>query len=136
MQLMVSHRRLGMVDSLVAKLDQAANEYDEKLHLNRHPDTGQWAVYIDLERPQKPYPVMVLNEPLPDPRDLIERLRRTDTHRRDIRAEMNRSNDQHMAEIEYKSRQEVGKAAEMVHAIAIKQGMASDNQSRRKIVKQ
>jgi hypothetical protein len=136
MTLLVHHRRLGMVDSVISKLDSAVNEYDEKLIIDRHPTSGQWAVYIKLERPNPPYPLFVISGPLPTSQQLIERLQKMDSFKRDIRAEMNRANAQREAEIDYKTKQEVGKAAEMVHAIAKKQGMAEDNQSRRKIIKE
>jgi hypothetical protein len=133
--LMVNHRVLGMVPSQIARLDSTVNEYDEKLHLGRHRESGGWAVYIDVERPQPPYPLFLVPDPLPTPRDLIERLQKADSHKRNILAEMTRANEAHMAEIDRKTRHEVGAAAEMVHEIAKAQGMASDNQSRRKIVK-
>lgn len=133
--LLVSHRRLGLVDSTIARLDAVVNGYDEKLHIDRHPDTGQWVVYIALERPQRPYPLFALGDRLPTPDELKEKLQASDTQKHDIRAAMNKHNESHMAEIDYKGRQEIGKAAEMVHEIAKKQGMASDNVSRRKIVK-
>lgn len=133
--LMVQHRRLGLIDSTIARLDAVANGYDEKLFLDRHHDTGQWCVYVSLERPQRPYPVFALSDRLPTPDELLNKLRASDTHKHNIREAMNKANDAVQVEIDYKSQQEVGKAAEMVHAIAIKQGMASDNQSRRKIVK-
>lgn len=134
-QLMVQHRRLGLVDSTIARLDAVVNAYDEKLHINRHPETGQWVVFIDLERPQRPYPLFALPDSLPTPDQLKEKLQASDTQKQDIRGQMNKFNEQHAAEIDYKGRQEIGKAAEMVHAIAKAQGMAEDNQSRRKIVR-
>ena len=136
MTLLVHHRRLGMVDSVISKLDSAVNEYDEKLHIDRHPTSGQWAVYIKFERPNPPYPLFVLSGPLPTSQELIERLQKMDSQRRDIREEMNRANAAREAEIDYKSRQEVGKAAEAMEFVARKQNMLSDNQSRRKIIKE
>src|SRR3954466_3782466 len=133
---MVHHRRLGMVDSIIMRLDNAAREYDDKLFLDRHKDTGEWCVYIHVERPQPPYPVFSLGKTLPTVPELIDRLRKTDSHRQDIRAEMNRANAAIVAEIDAKTREEIGKAAEAVEYIARKQNMMADNTSRRKIVKQ
>lgn len=133
MSIMVQHRRLGLVDSTIARLDAVVNEYDEKLHLDRHPDTGQWTLYVDMERPMPHYPVFVLPTPLPTADALRNKLVASDTQRQDIRLQMNKANAAMEAEIDRKSRQEVGKAAEVVEYLARKQGMLSDNTSRRKI---
>lgn len=135
MQLMVAHNRLGMVDSIIAKLDRAAGEYDERLFIDKHRDTGQWALFIKLERPLEPYPVFLLGEPLPTPERFIEKLQTTDSQRRDIRADMNKANEAHMAEIDRKTQQEIGKAAEVIEYLSRAQGMRQGSTSRRKIVK-
>lgn len=134
--LQVYHNRLGLVDKRVVELDAAANQYDEKLLLDRHPDTGQWTVYIKLERPLEPYPLFVLGDELPTKWELTERLQASDSQKRDIRAQMNKANEAYVASLDAKTREEVGKAAEAVEFIARKQGMLSDNTSRRKVVKQ
>ncbi len=134
--LKVYHPRLGLVDSDIYTLDGLVREYDPRLHLNRHPDTGDWVVYVELERPNPPYPVFGFGHRLPSKDELLDKLRASDSHKRNIREAMNKHNEALTAEIDYKSRQEIGKAAEMVEAIARKQGMRPDNQSRRKIVKQ
>lgn len=130
---LIHHNRLGLVDKRIYDLDAAVNEYDEKLHLNRHPETEQWTVYIELERPAPPYPLFVLGERLPTTHEMVQKLQESDSQKRDIRAQMNAANAAMEAEIDRKSREEVGKAAETVEFIARKQGMLSDNQSRRKI---
>lgn len=132
---MVMHSRLGLVDSNVVSLDKAANEYDEKLLIDRHPSSGQWAVYIKMERPQKPYPVFVLNEPLPSPHELIERLRASDMMRQDLRKQINDANIAWEAEIDRKGRAEISQAAEVVEYIGRKEGVYQETTSRRRIRK-
>jgi hypothetical protein len=136
MQIMVQHPRLGLVDSAVFRLDKTVNEYDAKLHLDRHPETGDWAVYIDMERPQPPYPVLGLGKTLPTTDQLLQKLRESDSQRHDIRKKINEANEAHMREIDRKSRDEVGKAAEVTEWLARAQGMRPDNQSRRKFSNQ
>lgn len=133
MDFLVHHKHLGMVDKRIFDLDKAANEYDEKLHLDRHPETGEWTVYIDLERPLRPYPLFVFGARLPTVDEFRQKLEQSDSQKHDIRAQMNKANEAHGAEIDRKTREEVGKAAEAVEFIARKQGMMQDNTSRRKI---
>lgn len=132
MTIPVMHNRLGLVDSNIVALDSAANDYDEKLTVGRH-DSGQWAVYVAMERPQKPYPVFVLNEPLPSPHELIERLRASDMMRQDLRKQVNDANTAWEAEIDRKGRAEISQAAEVVEYIGRKEGVYQETQSRRRI---
>lgn len=133
MNIMVMHSRLGMVDSSIVTLDNVAHEYDEKLLIDRHPTTGAWALYIRLERPQEPYPVFLLDNPLPTKHELLEKLRRTDSMRHDIRADMNKANVAWEAELDRKTKEEVGKAAEVVEYLGRKEGVFQETQSRRRI---
>lgn len=132
MKFQVMHNRLGLVDSNIVALDSAVNEYDEKLLIDRAPG-GEWAVHIRLERPHRPYPVFVLNEPLPTVPELIDKLRRTDSQRHDIRAQLNKANAAWEAELDRKTKEEVGKAAEVVEYLGRKEGVYQETQSRRRI---
>ena len=40
----------GSVNLAVARIDRAVREYDERLLFARHPQTGQWSVFIKIER--------------------------------------------------------------------------------------
>ena len=135
MSLMIHHNRLGLVDAAVYQLDKAATEYDERLFLDKHRDTGEWCLYVLLERPQKPYPVFVLGDRLPTKDAFIQRLRESDTQRNDIREQVNKANEAHQASIDAKKREEIGKGAEAMEYILRKQGAIPNTKSYRKVVR-
>lgn len=125
------HNRLGLVDLNVIKVDAAINDYDERLYLERHKETGDWVVMIAMERPSEPYPVLGFQE-LPDVRTVIQKLRESDSRREDIRQQIMKFNAAKDKEIDYKIQENVGQGAELVEHISRKTGKVPEYKSYRK----
>jgi len=70
---------LGEVDPNVTAAQRVVREYDERLVLARHELTGDWVVFIKLDR-ERMYPVIGIGPELPDnAEDLRQRLWKADT---------------------------------------------------------
>jgi hypothetical protein len=91
----------GVVSLRVTALDRAAREYDERLRVGKNEQTGDWCVFIQMERgtfpPNDLYPLFGMgpNEnALPEPHELKKKLYETDTvrHGTEILDRMNREN--------------------------------------------
>lgn len=88
----------GVVDSRVWRLNEAAKEYDPRLMVGRNEENGAWAVFIERERPQEPFPVLHLGfdeAELPEPEALKRRLYEADAvrHGSRILEKMNADNE-------------------------------------------
>lgn len=70
----------GEVDMRIVACRRVLNDYDERLVLARHELTGDWVVFIKLNRDDM-YPVIGIGRELCDPDELYERLWRADTKR-------------------------------------------------------
>lgn len=131
----IMHNRLGMVDLHVAKVDRAVSEYDERLYLDRHPENGDWVIMIKMERPSDPYPVLGLQYDLPDVRDVIQRLRESDSTREDIRQRIIKFNEAKAKEVDYKVKENVGAGAELADFISRKEYRSPETKSYRKVTR-
>ncbi len=92
----------GVVNLRVTALDRAAREYDERLRVGRNEETGDWCVFIQMERgtfpPNDLYPIFGMGQNpdnLPHPEDLKRKLYETDTvrHGYQMLDRMNRENE-------------------------------------------
>lgn len=126
------HNRLGLVDLNVLKVDAAVNDYDERLYLERHKETGDWVVMITMERPSDPYPVLGFKD-LPDPRTVVQKLRESDSQREDIRQRIMQYNKAKDRELDHKIQENVGAGAEALEYISRKEGKVSEYKSYRKV---
>lgn len=78
-----------------ARIQRAVEEYDERLVLARHNVTGDWVIFIKVDRDTL-YPVIGLGPELPtDPEEVQRRLYLADGQRRgtEILDQVNRHND-------------------------------------------
>lgn len=126
------HARLGLVDLNVAQVDTAVKQYDERLFLDIHPETGDWVVMIEMERPAKPYPVLGFQKTLPEVSEVIKQLRMSDSQREAIRDNMLAYNKQKEREANAAIQENVGQGAELVEYISRKEGKLPEYKSYRK----
>lgn len=127
------HKTLGLVDINVIQVDAAINEYDERLYLDKHPETGDWVVMIRMERPSAPYPVYGFQYVLPSAREVVQKLRETDSQREDIRKNIIKYNEEREKALDYEVKQNVAAGAELVEHIARKEGRIPEYKSYRKV---
>lgn len=72
---------MGEVDPNVTAAQRVVREYDERLELARHEITGDWVVFIKLDRDTL-YPVIGIGPELPaNAEDLRQRLMKADSKR-------------------------------------------------------
>lgn len=86
---------LGEVDPRVSAAQRVVREYDERLELARHEITGDWVVYVKVDRDWL-YPVIGIGPELPaNAEDLRQRLRKADTrvHGDKILRQINENNE-------------------------------------------
>lgn len=85
----------GMVNLDARRVDRAVQEYDERLFFSRHPQTGQWTVFIKIERDlpdefgtvvsgTRAFPVLAFND-IPEPSEATRRLYESDAIRHGTR---------------------------------------------------
>lgn len=127
------HKKLGLVDLQVIKIDNAIKQYDERLYLDVHPDTGDWVVMIHMERPSEPYPVIGFQKTLPEVHEIIRQLRMSDSQREKIRENIIAHNKKKELEADHIVRENVGAGAELAEFIARKEGRVSEYKSYRKV---
>lgn len=70
----------GEVDVQIVALQRVCREFDERLELARHEMTGDWVVFIKLDRGNL-YPVIGIGRELISPEELRERLWKADAKR-------------------------------------------------------
>lgn len=128
----VFHNRLGTVDLHVAKVDAAVNDYDERLYLDKHKETGDWVVMIRMERPSEPYPVMGFQYTLPEVNEVIRRLRECDSQREDIRARIMKYNKEKEKAADHVIKEKVGAGAELAEFV-VRKNSVHDYRSLRKV---
>lgn len=129
----IYHARLGLVDLNVAQVDAAINQYDERLYLDKHPETGDWVVMIKMERPSDPYPVYGFQYVLPSAREVIQKLRSTDSQREDIRKQIIKYNEQKARDADHIVKEQVGAGAELAEHVVRKSGRIPETRSFRKV---
>ncbi len=132
MSIQAYHNRLGMVDANIILVDNAVSEYDERLFIDRHRETGDWVVMIKMERPNPPYPVLGFGPNLPPKHQVMQRLIESDAQRNDIRGEINKANALREKHIDDQRREAVGESAEIVEYLSRKEGHLPEYKSYRK----
>lgn len=107
----------GVVDLQIEKAQKAVRDYDERLELMKHEETGDWVVFVRLERDLY-YPIIGWRE-LPEPEAIQKQLYEIDGQRRgtEILDTMNRRN----AEIR-KKREDAASEADGIAAEAFEWG--------------
>jgi hypothetical protein len=70
----------GEVDVKIVACQRVCREYDERLELAKHELTGDWVVFIKLDRDSL-YPVIGIGPELCDPEELSQRLWKADARR-------------------------------------------------------
>lgn len=70
----------GEVDVRIVGLQRVCREYDDRLELARHELTGDWVVFIKIDRGNL-YPVIGIGRELCSPEELRERLWKADAKR-------------------------------------------------------
>lgn len=114
----------GMVDSRVYKVDAAVKAYDSRLMFGKHPESGDYCVFIELPRPAEPYPVIGFGQEIPEPSRVVERLQRADTMRNGeaIYKDMIRSQKAYRDNLEYNTDQAGEESAEVIEHFMRKEG--------------
>lgn len=129
----VYHNKLGLVDLQVVKIDNAVKQYDERLFLDIHPETGDWVVMIEMERPMRPYPVMGFQKSLPEVHEVLKQLRMQDSQREKIRDNIIENNKRVEREADHKVKEQVGEGAELAEYIMRREGRSPVVKSTRKV---
>lgn len=70
----------GEVDMRIVGCQRVCREYDERLVLAKHELTGDWVVFIKIDRSNM-YPVIGIGPELIEPEELSQRLWKADTRR-------------------------------------------------------
>ena len=124
----------GMVDTRVYRVDAAVKAYDSRLMFGQHPETGDYCVFVELPRPNEPYPVIGFGSEVPDPDKVVERLQRADTMRNGdaIYREVVRSQESYRKDLEYKTDQAGEESAEVIEHFMRREGKSPVIKSLRK----
>lgn len=124
----------GIVDSRVYKVDAAVKQHDKRLMFSRHPESGDYCVFIELPRPAEPYPIFGFGSEVPEPSVVLERLKKADTMRNGeaIYKDMIRSQEAYRKGLEYNSDQAGEESAEVVEHFMRKEGKSPVIKSLRK----
>lgn len=114
----------GMVDSKAYRVDAAVKSYDSRLRFERNLDTGDWCVFIEMPRPEPPYPVIGFGKEIPEPDVVVERIKRGDTMRtgNTIYNDIVKSQEKFRKMQEYASDQAGEESAEVIEHFMRKEG--------------
>lgn len=106
----------GVMDSRVYLIDRALNDYDERLMFARNEDTGDWCVYVRMPAPEPPFPVFGCGHDIPEPKELIARVKEGDMMRNGDRIynDMIKSQEKYRADLKYKGDQASEESTEVV----------------------
>lgn len=99
----------GEVDIKIVACQRVCREFDDRLELARHELTGDWVVFIKLDRGNL-YPVIGIGRELCSPEELRERLWKADARRHGDK--VLREINEHNARIQRASRRRADDAAE------------------------
>ena len=124
----------GTVDSRVYMIDAALKEYDSRLKFDRNQDTGDWCVFIEMPRPEPPYPVIGFGDNIPDASIVLDRVKRGDTMRtgNTIYRDIVRSQEKFRANQDYKTDQAGEESAEVIEHFMRREGKSPVIKSLRK----
>jgi hypothetical protein len=114
----------GTVDTRAWRVDQAVNEYDERLLFAKNEETGDWCVFVRMPGAEPPYPVCGFGRDIPSVDDVMVRIRRSDTMRNGdaIYKDLMRSQEKYRAELKYKGDQATDESVEVVEHFMRKHG--------------
>ena len=114
----------GSVDTRAWRVDQAVNEYDERLLFAKNEETGDWCVFVRMPGAEPPYPVCGFGREIPSVDDVMLRIRRADTMRNGdaIYNDLVRSQEKYRAELAYKGDQAADESVEVVEHFMRKHG--------------
>lgn len=124
----------GMVDTRVYRVDAAVKAYDSRLMFGQHPETGDYCVFVELPRPNEPYPVIGFGQEVPDPDKVVERLQRADTMRNGdaIYRDVVKSQEAYRKGLEYQTDQAGEESAEVIEHFMRREGKSPVIKSLRK----
>lgn len=114
----------GMVDSRVYTINSKLKEYDSRLMFSKHPETGDWCVFIEMPRPEEPYPVIGFGDSIPDANMILERVKQGDTMRtgNTIYRDIVKSQERFRKSQEYAADQAGEESAEVIEHFMRKEG--------------
>jgi len=114
----------GTVDTRAWRVDQAVNEYDERLLFAKNEETGDWCVFVRMPGAEPPYPVCGFGRDIPSVDDVMVRIRRSDTMRNGdaIYKDLMRSQEKYRAELKYNGDQATDESVEVVEHFMRKHG--------------
>jgi hypothetical protein len=114
----------GTVDTMAWRVDQAVNEYDERLLFAKNEETGDWCVFVRMPGAEPPYPVCGFGRDIPSVDDVMVRIRRSDTMRNGdaIYKDLIRSQEKYRAELKYNGDQATDESVEVVEHFMRKHG--------------
>jgi hypothetical protein len=114
----------GTVDTRAWRVDQAVNEYDERLLFAKNEETGDWCVFVRMPGAEPPYPVCGFGRDIPSVDDVMVRIRRSDTMRNGdaIYKDLIRSQEKYRAELKYNGDQATDESVEVVEHFMRKHG--------------
>lgn len=114
----------GMVDSRVYTINSLLKDYDSRLMFSKHPETGDWCVFIEMPRPEQPYPVMGFGDNIPEASMVLDRIKQGDTMRtgNTIYRDIVRSQERFRAAQTYKTDQAGEESAEVIEHFMRKEG--------------
>lgn len=114
----------GTVDTRAWRVDQAVNEYDERLLFAKNEETGDWCVFVRMPGAEPPYPVCGFGREIPSVDDVMIRIRRSDTMRNGdaIYKDLMRSQEKYRAELKYNGDQATDESVEVVEHFMRKHG--------------
>lgn len=125
----------GVVDLAANRVDRAVNEYDERLSFARNEQTGDWCVFIKMERgwdgPDAGLPVIGFGREIPHPEDALKRLHNADSVRRgsEILDSINRHNEDIDKQLDYASSQGAGHYVEALESYGVHNGITRHRRS-------
>lgn len=134
----------GVVDLACRNVDQAVNEYDERLFAARHPHNGQDTIFLKMSPFAEPFgddgldihgqrciPIMAFPTGFPETHEVLGRLHRADAVRRgdEILDEINRHNDKVRGVIRARAAERAGEVAEIAESAFHREGKTSYHRS-------
>jgi len=114
----------GDVNTDAWRVDQAVKEYDSRLMFGRNEENGDWCIFIEMPRPNDPYPILGFQDRVPDPVEAIDRLKAADTMRHGDRIykDVVKSQEQYRAGLKNNADEAIGDSAERVEHMMRQRG--------------
>lgn len=118
----------GVVDLEANRVDRAVHEYDERLSFARNEETGDYCIFIKMERgwdgPDAGLPVLGFGKQIPHPEDALKRLYQADSLRRgnEILDDINRTNDDVHKQLDAAAHEGAGHYVEALESYMVHNG--------------